>query len=85
MKGLELNVLALAAQHVHHHLEVRLLSDITRHDVEVGTIEQYLSEKFERLSFGDVVVGEDKCREGRKELCGVRAEEDEGGAKRTLS
>lgn len=39
MKRFELNVLALVAQHVHHHLEVRLLGDIPCHDTEISTIE----------------------------------------------
>jgi len=47
VKRFKLNVLALVAQHVHHHLEVRLLGDITCHDTEIGTIEQYLAEEFE--------------------------------------
>lgn len=85
VKGFELNVLALVAQHVHHHLEVRLLSDITRHDTEIGTVEQYLAKKFERLPFGDVVVGKDECRKGRKELFGVNTGEHRFFGKRTLS
>lgn len=68
MKRFELNILALASKHVHHHLEIRLLGDIPRHDIEIGTIEQYLSEKLKRLPFGDIVLGEDECRKGRKEL-----------------
>lgn len=39
VKRFELNVLALVAQHVHHHLEVPFLGDITCHDTEIGTIE----------------------------------------------
>lgn len=85
MKRFELNVLALIAQHVHHHLEVRFLRDIACHDIKVGTIEQYLAEKFERLPFGDIVGGEDECRKGRKELFKVNTEEDEGRGKHTLS
>ena len=47
VKRFELNVLALVAQHIHHHLEVCLLSDVTCHDIEIGTIKQYLAKKFE--------------------------------------
>lgn len=85
VKCFELNVLTLVAQHVHHHLEVRLLSDITCHDIKVGTIEQYLAKKFERLPFGDVVGGENEGRKRRKELFKVNTGEDEGRMKRTLS
>jgi hypothetical protein len=85
VKGFELNVLALVAQHVHHHLEVRLLSDITCHDTEISAIEQYLAKKFERLPFGDVVIGEEECRKGREELFGVNKGEDELLGKRALS
>lgn len=44
MEGFELNVLALVSEEVHHHLEVRLVRDVARHDVEVGPVEQDLPE-----------------------------------------
>ena len=70
MKGFELNVFALAAQHVHDQLEVLLVSNVPRHDVEIGTVEQDLAEKLERLSLGDMAKGLDERHKGRKELCG---------------
>lgn len=85
MKRFELNVLALTAQHVHHHLQIRLLSDITCHDVEIGAIEQDLAEKLERLPFRDVVLGQDERRKGRKELVrGQRGRRRENGDKDIL-
>lgn len=57
MKGLELDVLALIAQQVHHHLQVVLIGNEAGHDRKVGAIEQDFAEKLEGLSFGDVVVG----------------------------
>lgn len=52
---LELDVAALVAKHVHHHLQVRLVRDVPRHDVEVGAVEQDLAEQLERLPLRDVV------------------------------
>ena len=40
---LELDISALVAQHVHHHLEVRLICDVARHNVEVRTVQQDLA------------------------------------------
>ena len=47
MEGVELDVLALVAEHVHHHLEVRLVRDIARHDIEVCPVEQDLAQQLE--------------------------------------
>ena len=44
VEGLELDVLALFAEQIHHQSEVRFICDVARHDIEVGTIEQDLSE-----------------------------------------
>lgn len=38
MERLELYVLALVSQHVHHHLQVPFVSDVPCHDVEIGPI-----------------------------------------------
>ena len=38
VEGLELDVLALVTQEVHHHLEIGLACDVPRHDVEVRAI-----------------------------------------------
>ena len=71
MECFELYVLALIPKKVHHHLQVGLVGDIPRHHVEVGPIEEDLTEELERLSFGDIVVGENqRCKRG-KELVGM--------------
>ena len=44
MERLELNVLALVAQQVHHHLQVSVVGDVPGHDREVGAVEQDLAE-----------------------------------------
>ena len=38
MERLELDVLALIAEEVHHHLEVDIVRNVARHDIEVGTV-----------------------------------------------
>jgi len=52
---LKLNVLALIAEEVHHHLEVGIVRNIACHDVEIGTIEKYLAKQFKRLPLRYVV------------------------------
>jgi uncharacterized protein (UPF0216 family) len=47
VERLELNVLAPITEEVHHHLKVGIVCNITRHDVEVGTVKKYLAKKFE--------------------------------------
>ena len=47
MECFELDILALVPQKVHHHLEIGLVRNVPRHDVEVCTIEQDLPEKLE--------------------------------------
>ena len=44
MERLKLNILALISQEVHHHLEIRLIGDVPRHDVEICPIEENLAE-----------------------------------------
>jgi len=44
MERFELNVLALIPEEVHHHLEVDIVCNIARHDVEVGTVQKNLAE-----------------------------------------
>ena len=39
MEGLKLDVLALITEHVHHHLEVRLMRNVLGHDVEIGAVQ----------------------------------------------
>jgi hypothetical protein len=41
---LELNVLALVPQQVHHHLQIRLVRNVLRHDIEVCPIKQDLAQ-----------------------------------------
>jgi hypothetical protein len=57
MKGLELDILALVLKQVHDQLQVRLVRDVPRHHVEVGTIEEDLAKKLQRLALGNVVRG----------------------------
>ena len=68
VKSLELDVLALVPEHVHHHLQIAFLSDVSSHDVKVGTVKEDFAKEFEGLALGDIVVGKKKCCEGGKEL-----------------
>jgi hypothetical protein len=63
MERLELNVLALIPQQVHHHLEIGFASDVPRHNIEVCTIEENLAKKFQGLAFGHIVIREDEFGE----------------------
>ena len=63
MERFELNVLALIAEEVHHHLEVDIVRNVARHDVEVGTVQKNLAEKFEGLPLRHIVGGLDEGRE----------------------
>jgi hypothetical protein len=76
VKGLELDILALVAQEVHHHLQISLVRDVAGHDVEVCAVEEDLAEELEGLAFCDVVVGQDEGGERGEELgeCGLVAE-----------
>lgn len=56
-------VASLVAEHVHHHLEIRLVRDAARYDFEVGTVKQDLAEQLRRLPLRDVVRGQRKCGE----------------------
>ena len=47
MERLELNVLALITEKVHHHLKIGIIRNIARHDAEVGTVQKYLAKQFE--------------------------------------
>jgi hypothetical protein len=44
VESLELDVLALVSKHVHHHLQVAFLSNVSSHDVEIGTVEKDFAE-----------------------------------------
>jgi hypothetical protein len=68
VEGFELDVAALVAQEVHHHLEVRLARDVARHDLVVCPVEDNFAEQLDRLALGDVVGREDERRVRRKEL-----------------
>lgn len=63
MERLELDVAALVAEHVHHHLQVRLVRDVARHDVEIGAVKQDLAQQLERLPLRDVVRRQEECGE----------------------
>ena len=63
MESLELDVLALVAKEVHHHLEIDIVRDVTRHDAEVGTVKEYLAKQLERLPLRHVVGRLDEHRE----------------------
>jgi hypothetical protein len=71
VKRLELDVLALVPEQVHHHLEVVLLRNVPRHDVVVGAVEQDLAQQLEGLPLGDVVGRLEKLVVGRKKLWSV--------------
>jgi hypothetical protein len=60
MERLELDVPALVPQKVHHHLEIRVVGDVARHDRVVCAVEEDLPEKLERLPLGHVVGREDE-------------------------
>ena len=60
MERLELNILALIPQKIHHHLQIGVVGDVPCHDGEVGAVEQDFAEKLERLAFGNVVGGLDE-------------------------
>ena len=68
MKRLELYILALIPQKIHHHLQIGVVGDVPRHDGEIGTVEQDLAEQLKRLTFRDVVVRLDKGRVRFEEL-----------------
>jgi hypothetical protein len=44
MESLELDILALVTEEVHHHLEVNVIRNVARHNIEVGTVQKYLAE-----------------------------------------
>lgn len=67
MECLELNILALVSKEIHHHLQIRLVGDVPRHHIEVGSIQEDLSEELQRLPLRHVV--------GRQDKCSVRGEE----------
>lgn len=70
MKCLELNVLALITKKVHHHFQVSFVGDVASHNVEICPIKEDLAQELKRLSFRDIIIGEDKgCKRG-KELVG---------------
>ena len=50
VEGLELDALALVAQQVHHQLEVRRVANVSRHDVEVGAVQQELSQQLRQAT-----------------------------------
>lgn len=86
VERLELNVPAPIPQEVHHHFEVRLRSDVPRHDGVISAVEQDLAEKLDRLTLGDIVGREDKCRVGLEKLepqCFQRREGQKRGFKQT--
>jgi hypothetical protein len=62
MKGLELNVLALITKKVHHHFQVSFVGDVASHNVEICPMKEDLAQELKRLSFRDMIIGEDKGR-----------------------
>lgn len=45
MECLELNVAALILQQVHHQLQVVCIGNVTRHDCEVGSIQENFAQQ----------------------------------------
>lgn len=60
MERFELDVPTFIPQEVHHEFQVAFVRNVSRHDVEVGSVQEDFAEEFERLSFGDVVLREDQ-------------------------
>lgn len=61
VERLELDVLALIPQQVHHHLQIGFAGDVSRHDIEVCAVEQNLAQEFQRLTFRHIVVRKNEC------------------------
>lgn len=55
MEGLELNVLALISEQIHHHLQIRFICDVPGHDVKIRAIQENFPEELQRLSLRHVV------------------------------
>jgi hypothetical protein len=68
MKRLKLDVLTPVLEQVHHDLQVLLVRNVPRHDLEICPVEEDLPEELERLALGDVVGGLDEERVVREEL-----------------
>lgn len=59
MECLELDISALIPQKIHHHLQVRLVRNVSGHDAVVCPVQEDLAQQFKGLSLCDVVGGED--------------------------
>ena len=57
----ELNVLAFVLEEVHNDLEISLIRDESRHDVEISAVKKDLAQQFQRLPLRDVVCGRYQC------------------------
>lgn len=55
MECLKLNILTFVSKEVHHRLQIRLASDIPRHNIEVGSVKENLSEEFQRLPLRHII------------------------------
>lgn len=60
MERLKLNVPTFIPQQVHHQFQVTLVRNVSRHDIEIGPVQEDFAEQFERLAFSDVVLGENE-------------------------
>ena len=68
VESFELDVLALVSKHVHHHLQVGFLSDVSGHDVEIGTVKEDFAQELKGLALGDIIVGKQEGCEGGEKL-----------------
>jgi len=57
VESLKLNSFVLVPQEVHHQFEVLLIADVLGHDVEIGSVQQQLAKKLERLPSGHIILG----------------------------
>lgn len=57
VESFELDVLALVSEHVHHHLQITFLRDVSSHDIEIGTVKEDFAKELEGLALGDIIVG----------------------------
>ena len=48
MEGFKLDISTLLSQHVHHHLEIVWITDVSSHDGEIMPVQQQLSQQLQQ-------------------------------------